>query len=580
MKWKLNAESTVCLPISPINCEHCSSFGLVCAHEAKISLKLAQNSLKTDSCLYARLLLCFNSIMLSISMIFYRILGRTLLTLCLIVPALSTVKGAVDDCGEIGNQIGHGEIRWDESAIYVQGTAAPNLAQKNLTMIKRGASRAARMDAYRKAAAVLAGVSLTASSKVGDLPGATSRVSGFIRGATLCKSKFYADGGVDLVLRIPMASVYANLKSDAKAASVSTGASEYSGLIVDVRHLPFVPAIVPTLASTDGFKFLEQSSAINQLPVKYVYSDASTLLEEVAGKKPLKVSAVSLGLFSPSEIVLEASAIDALKLKPEFLGQGRTVIIMRKPKEINCKEMTVSITETKVDWVRRLILTRGYGEVDFSSDYDQAVKMRLMERAAEVDAERRLTTEAIDLSTNRELKGSISVLVNAARCGAKYFKDGKAEVVLAAPLDQLVLPIPWASKTATPEAHENNTSTGVIIDARQLQGFMPTLAPVLIGPSGELLYGSEFVQAAYGRTFGGAGYVENLEAAIVDERIGFKPLVLKPLKHVEGQAHVLQFSTKDAERIQMLAARSDVLARAAIVIVLPLSDPTSNSEAL
>ena len=161
---------------------------------------------------------------------------------------------------------------------------------------------------------------MTASSKLGDVPGATSCVSGLIQGAALCKSKFCADGIVDLGLRIPMASAYVNLKHNAKTVSDLTGVSEYSGLIVDVCNRLFVPARLPALASTDCFNSLEQSSAINQLLVKYVYGDASPLIEEVAGTKPLKVGPLPLGQFPPSELVLEARPTEALKLKAEFLG--------------------------------------------------------------------------------------------------------------------------------------------------------------------------------------------------------------------------------------------------------------------
>ena len=124
--------------------------------------------------------------------------------------------------------------------------------------------------------------------------------------------------------------------------------------------------------------------------------------------------------------------------------------------------------------------------------------MRLMEQAAEVYAERRLTMEAMNLSANSEMRSSIIVLVNAARGGAKYRKDGKAEVMLAPPLDHWVLPIPCASRTFIPEVHEGSTAIGVIIGGRELQGFVPTPVPDLIVPSGEFLYVSGFVHAAYG----------------------------------------------------------------------------------
>ena len=66
-------------------------------------------------------------------------------------------------CGEIADRISHVDIVWTENAIFVQGTAAPNLSDsyKPVSTIKRETQRAATLEAYRKAAEVLAGVNIT-----------------------------------------------------------------------------------------------------------------------------------------------------------------------------------------------------------------------------------------------------------------------------------------------------------------------------------------------------------------------------------------------------------------------------------
>ena len=474
------------------------------------------------------------------------------------------------ECGEVAGKMRHGEIRWDESAIYVQGTAAPNLSQKNLTMIKRGASRAARLDAYRKAAAVLGGVTLTATESVGDVPGANSHVSGFLQGAELCDSKFYADGGVDLVLRVPMASVYTNLATDIPPVKIEYGTSEYTGMVIDVRALPFIPAMIPTLTLASGQTVLDQQTRSKTLPVRYVYSETSPLISQFTGINPLFVEATSLGTSSPSEIFLEASATSALSSKPGFLSEGQTVIVMREPSQIDCKAMTASVRETQVDWVNRLVLSRGYGDVDFSKDTSQAVRLRLLERSAEVDAERLLSLESVARATNNEHSTVQNVLVNAVRCGAKFFKDGKAEVVQAVPLDQLTFPMQWASGVMNESASEDlGLYTGLVIDARHLDGFVPTIAPSFSSSGGDLLYNSKQVEGTYGRTWGGAGYQLSVEDAMSDERTGDSPLVVVPMGQIEGSPHVLLFSEEVAEKIRQLGSQTHVLQKAALVIVLP-----------
>jgi len=487
-----------------------------------------------------------------------------------------------EDCGEIADQIGHGEIRWDEAAIYVQGTAAPNLLQKNMSMIKRGASRAARLDAYRKAASVLAGVSLTASLQVGDVPGATSRVRGFIQGARLCKSKFYADGGVDLVLRIPLVSVYKSLQTTEDpldlATEVSNGTSsdgtddglEYTGLIVDVRDLSFVPAMAPMLSSPEGVTLLDEHTGGVGLPVQYVYPNSPGILTQVAGTRPLRVPAISLGDRSPSEIVLDPGTSALLAKDHGFRYAGKTVLIVSEPGRIDCRSMASRVNEAEVDWVNRIILSRGHGQVDFAADYEQAVQMRLMERAAEVDAERLLVTGAYELVTNGEIQGKPAPLVNAVRCGAKYFKDGKAEVVTAVPMDQLNVPLSWGAKIAEGEvASDTRVPTGVILNTSQIQDYVPSYSPKLVDPQGEVLYSNEFVTGAYGRTYGGAAYHSSNESAVLDKRTGAAPVEITPVGLVDNRPGVLQLSAEDAKIFRQLAQNSSVLKRGAVSIILP-----------
>ena len=106
----------------------------------------------------------------------------TLLAFCRLFIAPSG-SFAESNCGAIADRITHGATVWTENAIFVQGTAAPNLSDpyKPVSTIKRETKRAATLDAYRKAAEVLAGVYITGDRMASDTPLITSRIQAYVR---------------------------------------------------------------------------------------------------------------------------------------------------------------------------------------------------------------------------------------------------------------------------------------------------------------------------------------------------------------------------------------------------------------
>ena len=114
----------------------------------------------------------------------------------------------------------------------------------------------------------------------------------------------------------------------------------------------------------------------------------------------------------------------------------------------------------------------------------------------------------------------------AVRCGARYFRDGKAELVLAVPLDTLGLGDDWADPSGArmpPEGH----ASGVIVDATGITEYVPSFEPRLVSGEGDTVYGPWHVSRSYGRIQGGAAYHVSLEAARQDPRIGDTPIVVK-----------------------------------------------------
>ena len=113
---------------------------------------------------------------------------------------------AEDNCSGLADKVSHGYVLWTQNAIIAQGTAAPNLSDPNkpLSVIKHEAKRAATLDAYRKIAGVLAGINVTSTTFAGDSPHVISQINAYVRQPKICKTKYYADGGFDIVVKVPL----------------------------------------------------------------------------------------------------------------------------------------------------------------------------------------------------------------------------------------------------------------------------------------------------------------------------------------------------------------------------------------
>jgi len=357
---------------------------------------------------------------------------------------------AQDNCGGIADKISHGFILWTENAIIAQGTAAPNLSDpdKPVSAIKHEAQRAATLDAYGKIAGVLAGINVTSATFAADSPHIISRINAYVRQPKICKTKYYADGGVDIVVKVPLAGELVKALLPDAGKNVATSKSKYTGLIVDASAVAFSPAIAPRLLAPDGTVLYSQEKVrldivVKRGTVKYV-QDRKAIKKDHVGKRPLEARVTSLGAISPGDLVVDQNVATILADSPAFLGYGKVAIITSPIRKIDCKELASKKVDQMIDWERKIAVAKGTGRVNFSQKVDNSVRMRMMEKAAEVDAERKLLELILKINVdgNNTLKNTLDtsnqiegVVKNAVRCSAKYFKDGSAEVVLAAPFD-------------------------------------------------------------------------------------------------------------------------------------------------
>ena len=488
---------------------------------------------------------------------------------------------AQDNCGDIADKVSHGFILWTENAIIAQGTAVPNLSDpdKPVSAIKHEAQRAATLDAYRKIAGVLAGINVTSTTFASDTPHVISRINAYVRQPKICKTKYYTDGGVDIVVKVPLAGELVKALLPSAGTNVATSKSNYTGLIVDASAVAFSPAIAPRLLAPDGTVLYSQERVkldvvLKRGTVKYVQNRKAIKKDQV-GQRPIEATVTGLGALSPGDLVVDQKAASILADSPAFLGSGNVVIITSPIRKIDCRGLTGKKTDRMIDWERKIAIARGTGRVNFARKMDDSVRMRMMEKAAEVDAQKKLLELILQINVdgNEILKNTLinskqieGVVKNAVRCSAKYFKDGSAEVVLAAPIDGIV------SKSAIPGKISSSGMTvieshvsGLIIDASDLD-FKPALAPKLLAPDGRELYGPNMVSIAYVRQYGVAGYRSSLDKARSGKRTGNNPIIVHAGSIAENSSQLV-LAAEDENKITQLSNMSGPLSQGRVIII-------------
>ena len=488
---------------------------------------------------------------------------------------------AEDNCSGLADKVSHGYVLWTQNAIIAQGTAAPNLSDPNkpLSVIKHEAKRAATLDAYRKIAGVLAGINVTSTTFAGDSPHVISQINAYVRQPKICKTKYYADGGVDIVVKVPLTGELVKALLPDAGKNVAASKSNYTGLIVDASAVAFYPAIAPRLLAPDGTVLYNQEKVkldvvVKNGTVKYV-QNRKAINKGHVGKRPLNARVTGLGTLSPGDLVVDQNVATILAGSPEFLGYGKVVIITSPIRKIDCKGLAGSKMNQMIDWERKIAIAKGTGRVNFSRKMDNSVRMRMMEKAAEVDAERKLLELILNINVdgNKILKQTLNgsnqiggVIKNAVRCSAKYFKDGTAEIVLAAPFDGMAYESAVAEKNEPSgmtvlESHE----TGLIIDASGL-GFKPALAPKLLDPTGREIYSLNIVSTSYVRQYGVVGYRSSLDEAKADQRIGNDPIIVLADSIAENESHLV-LAAKDANKIGQIKHMAGPLAQGRVIII-------------
>lgn len=259
------------------------------------------------------------------------------LSLCLV--SLSPVVYAEDDV--VSERLNRGEVNWTEKVIIATGSGAPDMKKSNVAAIRQAAERAATVAALQNLLEALKGLRITgtelAGVKLSEGPIRT-QIESIVRNCKTADTRYFADYGVDVVLKCPLDGALAMVLAPPKGqrAFKTAGQRVYTGLIVDAVGLKAKPALAFRLLKSDGSVFYEREIVKPNFFRTHGTSSYSKSIE--GAKKSTKIG--------DNPLVVRANGLDAngtdLRLSDEdfermqaqnlwFLLEGRVIVATDGP---------------------------------------------------------------------------------------------------------------------------------------------------------------------------------------------------------------------------------------------------------
>lgn len=260
--------------------------------------------------------------------------------MAVVLSVLLVGPARADDKQAVVEKLEHGEVNWTHKTIQATGSGAPNLKLPNVAQVRLQAERAAKLDAYRNILETLKGVKITATDLGGD-PLANgqirTQVQGIIRGCRTIDTRYYSDGGVDVVVQCALDGGLSTVLAPVKGhlAVKTDGEAKYSGLIIDAVGLKAPPALAPRVKAGNEAVYAREMVNPNALrqhgAAAYTRSVDEAKRNKRVGSNPLILKAIGLGDVA-SDILI--SPEDAKKLEGQnltFLAEARVVIATDGP---------------------------------------------------------------------------------------------------------------------------------------------------------------------------------------------------------------------------------------------------------
>jgi hypothetical protein len=183
--------------------------------------------------------------------------------------------------------------------------------------------------------------------------------------------------------------------------------------------------------------------------------------------------------------------------------------------------------------------------------------------------------------------GLNSLVRNAVITRQEYLSDGTLEIELTMTLtggfSQFVLPeeirqvdsvTPMKTVDPSLETHtgreggnDRGPHTGLILDATGIDA-KPSLVPIVVDESEEVVYGPAFVSREYAVSRGMSGFAATLAVSRDDKRVGDRPMVVKAIRtHSTGETDLV-ISSADAARLRSSVVHLNFLKACRVSIVM------------
>jgi len=221
------------------------------------------------------------------------------------------------------------------------GSGAPDLKAPNAASARLGAERAAKLDALRNILEAVRGMRVTGNqtgaSELDKNAELKAKVEGVVRNFKVMDTKYYSDGGVDVIVQVPVDGVLLDtlVPDVGKAAPAVTDpkAGDPTGLVVDAKGLGAVAALAPRLLGDDGKEIYGADRVTHEAAqargiAAYAKSLDEAMRDSRVGANPLLVRAARAAATQSADLIFGADEANKVQKLASLLAAGRVIIVV------------------------------------------------------------------------------------------------------------------------------------------------------------------------------------------------------------------------------------------------------------
>ena len=243
---------------------------------------------------------------------------------------------------EVIEVMGYGEVNWTRLTIRAKGNGIPNPQVSKLSQAPLGADREAKKEALENLLKTIKAVpidsQITFQQKVEKSDVISSKLQELIRNAEIIETTYFSDGGVKIIVKLPLFGPLINLilPTSERRAAVKADEDVNTGVIIDSRGLKTTPILAPKILDEEGKEvysssFISSESLGKWGVVEYLRDLPLSQKEKRVGKNPLIVKGIGLAGPRSSDIIIsnaDAQKIRGLIKDHNFLSNGEAIVVI------------------------------------------------------------------------------------------------------------------------------------------------------------------------------------------------------------------------------------------------------------